>query len=94
MRHFALIGNPLSHSFSADYFAHKFIRERILDADYRLLPLDSLENLKSVIAKHHLKGFNVTIPFKIEIIPKLDELAASVQEIGAVNCVSISNGRF
>ncbi len=90
MRHYGLIGKKLSHSFSAKYFAEKFEREQIYDCSYSLYEIDSAERIKELIAADtELCGFNVTIPYKQDIIPLLDSLSFEAQCIGAVNCVKI-----
>ena len=90
MRLFGLIGYPLSHSFSAKYFAKKFESESISDAEYRLFPLENISEITSLLKQHpELQGFNVTIPYKIAILPYLDELSEAVKSVGAVNCVKI-----
>lgn len=89
MRLFGLIGNPLTHSFSAHYFAKKFEQQHITDAEYRLFPLSLIQQLTSLVATGNLMGFNVTIPYKVAVMPFLDELTAEAAAIGAVNCVKI-----
>ena len=91
MRHFGLIGKSLGHSFSAKFFNGKFRAEGI-DADYQLFEIDDLSTIDQLIAEHNLEGFNVTIPYKESIIPYLDGLTKEAHDIGAVNCVVISNG--
>lgn len=87
MRHYGLIGKTLDHSLSEQYFTDKFRREKI-DADYRLLPMASLEELH----RYHLDGYNVTIPYKQEIITHLDGLSEAARQIGAVNVVAGGRG--
>src|SRR5665811_436309 len=90
MRLFGLIGYPLSHSFSAQYFAKKFASENIQDADYRLFPLEQISEIPSLIALHpDLQGFNITIPHKVAILPYLDHITKEAEAVGAVNCVKI-----
>jgi len=90
MRLFALIGYPLSHSFSAKYFAEKFEKERIFNTDYRLFPVEDISRLHSLILKNpDLEGFNVTIPHKVAILPYLDQIVPEAAGVGAVNCVKI-----
>jgi len=73
MRLFGLIGFPLSHSFSADFFKQKFTTDDINDAEYRLFPMDSLSELPELIKqKPDLQGFNITIPYKVAILPYLN----------------------
>lgn len=93
MRHFGIIGNPLKQSFSAKYFTEKFKREGI-DAEYSLYPLADIDGCVNVMA--HLSGMNVTIPYKIAILPYLSELDETAEAIGAVNvvrCVLQTDGR-
>lgn len=97
MRRFGLIGRTLGHSFSARYFADKFQREGLADTHrYDLFELPEIECVKELIATTEgLVGFNVTIPYKQQIIPYLDSLSAEARNIGAVNCVKIeSDGRL
>lgn len=88
MRRYGLIGYPLGHSYSATYFARKFEREGITDCRYDLFELPSLDKLQELLAAEpDLRGFNVTIPYKQQIIPLLDDLSPEARAIGAVNCV-------
>ena len=87
---YALVGYPLGHSFSRDYFTEKFDRKHI-DAQYLNFEIPDLAALPAKIAEHpHLRGFNVTIPYKQAIIPMLDSLDPVAEAIGAVNCVKIA----
>ena len=89
MRRFGLIGKKLGHSFSARYFAEKFEREGLQDCDYSLYELPEIECVKEFMLKPNLVGFNVTIPYKQQVIPYLDDLHPQAAEVGAVNCVRI-----
>lgn len=89
MKRFGLIGKKLGHSFSARYFAEKFEREGLLECDYSLYELPEIECVKEFMLTPDLVGFNVTIPYKQQIIPYLDALDAQAREVGAVNCVKI-----
>ena len=93
MRHFGLIGRELGHSFSAKFFNGKFASEGI-DADYKLFELESIKELKNLLATTPLNGFNVTIPYKESIIPYLSELSTTAREVGAVNCVEVRDGKL
>jgi shikimate dehydrogenase len=86
MLHFGLIGYPLIHSFSKKYFTNKFKEEKI-EADYELIELKDLNELKALIARQSFSGLNVTIPYKEKIIPFLDDLDSTASEIGAVNVI-------
>lgn len=90
MKTYGLIGYPLSHSFSQKYFTNKFSKEDI-DARYLNFPIESISELPGLLKQHpYLAGLNVTIPYKQQIIPFLNELDAETSEIGAVNVVKIN----
>ena len=85
MRRFGLIGHPLAHSFSKKYFTEKFQREGIEECEYQLFDIDSIDKLAWVLEKESLRGFNVTIPYKSQVIPFLDQQDEVSARIGAVN---------
>lgn len=87
MRTFGLIGYPLSHSFSEGYFKEKFRKEGITDAVYKPFPLEYIEDFESLLERQELDGLNVTIPYKEQVIPYLDELDEPVKTIEAVNTI-------
>lgn len=88
MREYGLIGRKLSHSASQRYFTAKFEREGLADYSYSLFEFPEIEDLKQLLAEHpDLCGFNVTIPYKQQIMPYLDEISLEARNIGAVNCV-------
>ena len=93
MDKFGLIGKSLSHSFSREYFSKKFLNQG-LDAFYENFEFSSINAVKSLKKESNLKGFNVTIPYKTEIIPFLDELSDEAQEIGAVNTVKVIGDKW
>jgi len=86
---YGLIGFPLKHSFSKDYFNSKFLSEGI-DAEYINFEITSITELNSIIRNNpQLKGLNVTIPYKEQVIPYLDKLSENARLIGAVNVIKI-----
>ena len=91
MKRYGLIGKTLGHSFSARYFAQKFEREGLsLSCHYGLYELSDIGLVEEFVRQTpNLVGFNVTIPYKQQIIPYLDSLSEEAREIGAVNCVKI-----
>ena len=96
MKQLGLIGRTLGHSFSAKYFAEKFEREGLSEEfSYKLFELPEIGDVEGLIVENpNLIGFNVTIPYKEQIIPYLDDLSSEARAIGAVNCVKIlSDGR-
>ena len=95
MNNYGLIGYPLSHSFSKNFFDKKFLRENILDAEYQLYPLEKIEDFPNLLKKiPNLKGLNVTIPYKESIIPYLTELDETAKAIGAVNTIKVVDGKL
>ncbi len=93
IRKYGLIGYPLTYSFSPSYFAAKFEASDIGDAEYNSYPLSDIGEVQGLIDKG-MSGFNVTIPYKEQIIPYLDELSDAAKKIGAVNTVHIVNGKL
>ena len=92
MRKFGLIGYPLSHSFSKKFFAEKFNREQISDCEYELYPIERIQSLPELlVSEPTLNGLNVTIPYKLAVLPFLDEVDEAASHIGAVNCISIAH---
>ncbi|MBK6619865.1 MAG: shikimate dehydrogenase [Saprospirales bacterium] len=89
-RLFGLIGFPLGHSFSKQYFTEKFEREGLENCRYELLPLPTLDGLFRLLDKNPgLEGFNVTVPHKINIFVLLAEIDEVGRAAGAVNTVLI-----
>jgi len=88
---FGLIGFPLCHSFSPDWFNGRFNREGKKNHEYRLFPLVAIEDFPGFLwSEPGLAGLNVTIPYKEKIIPFLDEMDETAHLIGAVNTIKIS----
>lgn len=95
MKKFGLIGYPLSHSFSKKYFSAKFEREGLTDCVYDLYEIDDINVLPEIIGSNpDLVGLNVTIPYKLQVIPFLDQLDPACEQIGAVNTIKISGGQL
>ncbi|QKY71640.1 shikimate dehydrogenase [Lentibacillus sp. CBA3610] len=91
-----LIGFPVKHSLSPWIHRH-FLNKAELSGEYLTLeidPKDSFEKALQDIMDSQFDGFNVTVPYKKQIIPFLDELDAAAQEIGAVNTVVQQNGKW
>ena len=87
-----LIGHPVEHSFSPPMHNAAF---EALEMDYVYVAFDvDPLNLKSAIdgAKSlNIKGFNVTIPHKIEVMKHLDEIDEVAALIGAVNTIDFKD---
>lgn len=90
MELYGLIGYPLEHSASPDFFRRKFEEEEIHDTDYRLFPLKEITELPRLVAEHpDLAGFNVTSPYKQSVLPYLTCTDNAAATIGAVNTVKV-----
>ena len=88
-----LIGKSLSHSFSKKYFEDKFLKENCTGS-FKNFELNTISELPDVLKQNpNLNGLSVTVPYKEQIIPFIDELSIEAKEIGAVNCVSFLNGK-
>lgn len=86
-RLYGLIGYPLGHSLSAEFFNNKFDAEGV-DACYVNFEIKNVGLLPDIIASHpNLMGLNVTSPFKQAVIPLLDGLDESASEVDAVNVI-------
>lgn len=92
---YGLLGKTLSHSFSKDHFTKKFDQLNLKDHEYLNFELASIDEFPSLIKNTpSLKGLNVTIPYKEQILPFIDELTLEAKEIGAVNCIQFSNNKL
>lgn len=90
---YGLIGYPLSHSFSKRFFTEKFDKEQLTHSYYELFPIETIEHFLSILKTHpNLRGLNVTIPYKEDVISYLNMLDESARSVGAVNCIKIENG--
>lgn len=86
---YGLLGFPLIHSFSRNYFNQKFISEGI-DAEYINFEIDDINKIMEVLSEYHeICGLNVTIPYKEQVIPFLDDIDDDAAQIGAVNVIKI-----
>lgn len=92
-RLYGLIGYPLIHSFSQNYFNQKFEAEGI-DAKYVNFEIADIGELMEVVSENaNLCGLNVTIPYKEQVIPYLDEVDEDAAKIGAVNVIKFIRGK-
>ena len=95
MRLFGLIGYPLSHSFSKNYFTDKFRKEGIQDCRYDNFEITDLNSLPKIIADNPgLEGLNITIPHKESVLRFLNEMDDVVTKIKACNCIKITNEKL
>ena len=95
MRRYGLLGKTLKHSFSKSYFAKKFKDLNITDCSYENFELQSIAELPELLKQNpEIKGLNVTIPYKEDVIPYLDFKNDVVEETGACNTIKIENGKL
>lgn len=90
---YGLIGYPLGHSFSMDFFNEKFASENI-NAEYLNFEIEDIGKLMEVLAEYpDLCGLNVTIPYKEQVLPYLTSIDDGAEAIGAVNVIKITHGK-
>ena len=90
---FGLIGKNISYSFSRQYFTEKFHKLDLRGYSYQNFDIATIQEIPKIIKKMpNLKGLNVTIPYKEEVLGLLDEIDQEAEEIGAVNTIKIGNG--
>lgn len=95
MKLFGLIGYPLGHSFSKQYFTEKFEKEGIVDCTFEAFPIASIDEFPVLLKNNPaLKGLSVTIPYKEQVLQFVDELSEEVKAIGATNSIKIVDGKL
>ena len=91
----ALIGSPVGHSGSPAMYNYSFER---LGLDYVYVAFDiKVEEVADAIAAMRtfkMRGCNVTMPCKTEVVKYMDELSPAAQIIGAVNTIVNDNGKL
>ncbi|KAB5486969.1 shikimate dehydrogenase [Flagellimonas hadalis] len=87
---YGLLGKNISYSFSKGYFTQKFKNLGMDDHSYENFDLQDISELETVLSQDNIKGFNVTIPYKEEVLAYLDQLDAKAEKIGAVNTIKIT----
>ncbi len=92
-RVYGLLGRPVAHSLSPAMH-HAAFRELGLNAVYVAFPVTDLAQAAAGLRGLDIGGVSVTIPFKEEIIPLLDEIDPQAARIGAVNTVVNRQGRL
>jgi shikimate dehydrogenase len=92
MSNYGLIGRSLKHSFSKSFFEAHF-KENNITASFELYELLNSNEIPTLLARE-IDGLCVTIPYKEEVIPYLDELSDEAREIGAVNVIKPSKGKW
>ncbi|MGB0883109.1 MAG: shikimate dehydrogenase family protein [Flavobacteriales bacterium] len=93
IQNFGLVGKQIDYSFSPTFFQEKF-QALGLPHNYRLFDRASLDHLKTEFKSMNINGFNVTQPYKTDIIPFLDKLSPEAEAVAAVNCVKIIDNQW
>tara|TARA_B100000965_G_scaffold324062_1_gene285895 strand:+ start:1672 stop:2478 length:807 start_codon:yes stop_codon:yes gene_type:complete len=95
MKKYLVIGNPIEHSLSPKLHNYWFKKNNI-NAIYekRLVDENNLKKLCNEVKNGKLDGFNVTVPFKKEIIPYIDQLSIEAKNTQSVNTISFNNGKL
>ncbi|WP_276166191.1 shikimate dehydrogenase family protein [Zobellia alginiliquefaciens] len=88
---FGLIGKDISYSFSRGYFTEKFSNMGLDDHSYENFDFQAIEEITDVLKDNKdIYGMNVTIPYKQQVMPFLDELDQEAEKIGAVNTIQFT----
>jgi len=88
MKKLGLLGKDISYSFSRTYFKKKFEDENINNISYENFDIENIDLFPSIIKNtKNLKGLNVTIPYKEQVMPFLDKINKKAKAIGAVNTI-------
>jgi shikimate dehydrogenase len=88
---YGLLGKNISYSFSKKYFTDKFEANHFDNCEYLNFDIPSVQNFPEIVKKTKgLKGLNITIPYKEEVIPYLDSLSKNAKKIGSVNTIKIN----
>ena len=90
MKTYGIIGYPLTHSFSKQYFTEKIEREGVADAVFHSFPLATIDELPALLdGNPTLTGLAVTIPHKEKVLKYVTHISEEVKQIGAANCIKI-----
>ena len=90
-KRFGLVGRNISYSFSKGYFKEKFKKLNLPNHSYENFDLSDISEFKNLVEHNHLSGLNVTIPYKEAVIPYLNGLSKTAQQIGAVNTIAFTS---
>lgn len=90
-RRFGLLGKNISYSFSKGYFTEKFSDEHFKGCSYENFDIPEINHFTTLTKTNpDLKGLNVTIPYKQQVLPFLDKLSKKATLIGAVNTIKFT----
>jgi shikimate dehydrogenase len=90
VKQYGIIGYPLGHSFSKQYFTDKFSKEGLTNCVYNTFSIADINELATVFANNkNLHGLNVTIPYKVSVISYLTDTTHLPNGLQACNCIKI-----
>lgn len=91
---YGLIGKKLTHSFSP-FIHNEFFKAQKMVGEYKLYEFEKneLQNKLQYLENIGVKGINVTIPFKEDVMKFIDEISEEVKSIGAVNTIKFKEGK-
>ncbi len=90
---YAILGYPLKHTMSPPIHKKLFELEGKADAEYEICETEPEKLSENAEYLNSLNGYNITIPFKVDIIKYLDDMDASAKRYGSVNCVVRRDGK-
>ncbi|MFI3251566.1 MAG: shikimate dehydrogenase [bacterium] len=95
MNKYGLIGSNVKYSYSK-IIHEKLYKEFNINAKYDLISLNEseLESYVNKLRDNEYSGFNITVPFKTEILKYVDEKSDSVKKLGACNTLLLKNGKI
>lgn len=95
MEFYGLLGEKLSHSLSPEIH-NSIFKELNIEGAYKLFEIkkEEIGELKKALKLLDIKGINVTIPYKEEVIKFLDHISSEAKEIGAVNTIALKDGKL
>ncbi|GGG49023.1 shikimate 5-dehydrogenase [Croceivirga lutea] len=89
-RKFGLVGKNISYSFSSTYFSKKFEEKGLDNHSYENFDLTTIAEFPKLLEDSNLAGLNVTIPYKEQVLPFLNDIDTTAKEIGAVNTIKFT----
>ncbi|MEO9513806.1 MAG: shikimate dehydrogenase [Flavobacteriaceae bacterium] len=87
---YGLLGKDISYSFSQTYFTKKFEDSGLWNHSYENFDIPNIDFFNAIISQKNIKGCNVTIPYKEQIIPFLKDIDPKAKQIGAVNTIKFT----
>ena len=88
-----ITGHPLAHSLSPQ-MQTAAMKDKGIKGIYIKFDSPDLEHMADVIREYNIRGLNVTIPYKKDVIPQMDSVEGPAERIGAVNTIINRGGRL